>query len=70
MLNLSGLEVTKVGDRQGDYLLEANVMQAVPVCECADPQEMYRQMVPHMERMLVGYRLSTLANVAGKLPAA
>lgn len=37
MLNLDGLNVVKVGDRQGDYLLEATVMQTVPVCECADP---------------------------------
>jgi len=37
MLNLPGLNVVNVADRQGDYLLEANVNQEVPVCECADP---------------------------------
>jgi hypothetical protein len=37
MLNLDGLNVVNVGDRQGDYLLEATVIQAVPVCDCFDP---------------------------------
>lgn len=64
MLNLTGLVVEGMKETEDEYTISVTVKEEPP----KDWGAFMRRAFPVRERPVIGYRLSTLAKLAGKMP--